>query len=79
MDIFLIWAQESDGVMFLVDAWDSDSVDSNYDGWEEAVAEARKNHDDIRVVKTMIDLDAIRTAFETPTVSSSGLSVVKPS
>ena len=73
MDIYMIWVKYSDGTLTLVDAWDDDTVMENPEGWQERLdhaltSSASGRRDDVRVVKTSVNFDAVRSAFEIPTV-----------
>lgn len=74
MKLWMIWAR-CDGMVWLVDSWDDDSVATNPEGWAEAVAEARTANgaDNVSVVSTTVDFDAVLATFEAPTVRAAGI------
>lgn len=71
MDVYQIWAQEA-GFFWLVDAWDDDSISGDRSGYEEALKKAHDAHgaENVRVIRTVIDFDAVTKAFEVPTADS---------
>jgi len=72
MDIYLIWATDSDtnDVTWLVGAWDGDSIADNFSGYQEEVQKHQDIHgaDRVRVVKAHIDFDKVVGAFRVPSV-----------
>jgi len=80
-DVYMIWAIDlgMPEEPWLVAAWDEFSIDNNPEGWEYEVAKAYKehSHDEVKVIKTVVEYEAIVALFNTtPTVDSSGIEVV---
>lgn len=78
MDIYFIWASTpgSTDELWLVDTWDEHSMSDNREGWENSLAEARADHgiDNVRVVKTSIDVAEVQRAFEVITIEPGDIS-----
>lgn len=68
MDIWMIWAREHDGTIWLVDAWDDASITEHPEEWRNKVSGSWRDYGDVRVVKARLNLDAIAAEFETPAV-----------
>ncbi|WP_159600561.1 hypothetical protein [Agromyces humi] len=66
-DVWMIWATETErnDVLWLVGAWDDATTAENNLGWADAVKQAKSDHgaDNIQIIKTTIDLDAVHAAF----------------
>lgn len=80
MDVYMIWATAPrGGEHWLVDAWDDDSIASNGKGWAEAVTKAfaENGAENVRIVKTHVDFDAVVAAFNVPVVASAGIELVR--
>lgn len=77
MDVWMIWA-ETAGYHWLVEAWDDETRNENSTGWNEAVAKATKDHENIRIVRTSVDFNAIVKTFEVPLVESGPIEVEQP-
>ena len=67
MDIFMIWRRE-DGVIWLHNAWDGDTISENREGYEADVARAEREGE-TRVLKASVDFDAVRAAFDIPSLA----------
>lgn len=68
MDIFQIWARDSDSPTaskWLIDAWDDDSISSNAEGYAEALSKAREEHgaDNVAVIVQAVNMDLVDAAF----------------
>lgn len=72
IEIHMIWANEDrePDAVWMVDAWDEFSMDGNYDGWEKAVAKARKENENIRIIVTTVSYSEIQKAFVPAKVES---------
>jgi len=69
MIIRTIWVSPTDwDEAYMVDAWDEYTVEANAGGWEEALAKARNENNELRVIDLECSGDALRAAFSVPTV-----------
>lgn len=77
MNIFMLWIsdpRDTSQQYWLEEAWDDNSVQTDPEGWEEAKDKAYTSWgpENVRIVVTTVDMDAIRTAFLPARVSSIG-------
>lgn len=70
MDIFLIWGLIPDGSGFLslAGGWDQDCIDGNSEGYLQDILSAEKDYGSryVTVTKAEVDIDAIRSLFDSP-------------
>ncbi len=69
MDVWMIWVtdeQDPAGTIWLEEAWDDDVVGGNPNGWAQKVSElaAEYGGQNIRIIKTSVNFDKIKAAFE---------------
>lgn len=66
MDVYLIVVQDTEKVFRVLAAWDDDAIQGNPGGWQGAKTEAYADHgaENIRIVRTSIDWDAVACAFD---------------
>lgn len=75
MDLYMIFVRADGGFTSLEDAWDEESISDNRSGWDATVKAAVVLHgpQNVRVLKTSVDMDAIRKAFEPITIPILGM------